>query len=164
MHDAPIVVGIEDTAEAAEALRWAARESRRTEAPLVAVHAYGYDVPKASPAVATTQESEARSWATHWLRDVLSLDGTTPWRTHLVVVRETPGSALTRFSRDAAMLVLGGVADAAPDAAPDADGAEHVTAVCHHHALCPVVTMPAAVLPEDGKAPDDRPRRARVSA
>ena len=124
MHDAPIVVGIEDTAEAAEALRWAAMESRRTEAPLVAVLAYGHDAPGASPALTATQESVARSWATHWLRDVLSHDAP-PWRTHLVVVPEAADSALARYSRDAALLVLGRAA------------------MCREGTLCPVVTMPA---------------------
>ncbi len=161
MRDAPIVVGIEDTTAAAEALRWAAEESQKTEAPLVAVHAYvPGDTDRESRELAATRESVARSWATHWVRDTLADGAALPWRTQLVVVAEGAGSALVRFSRDAALLVLGRSSEAkeATEARVAEPAEEPVTEHCCHEATCPVVIMPAL---DDA---DPRPRPARVSA
>jgi nucleotide-binding universal stress UspA family protein len=136
MPHAPIVVGIESTDAAAEALRWAAWESQRTQAPLVVVHAYEPEPTEGAPrGLAATRESVARSWATHWVRDALSECAALPWRTHLVVAPESPGDALLRLSRDAALLVLGNRAGQGSPPSP-------LAALCERSAGCPVVLVP----------------------
>ena len=136
MQHAPIVVGIESTDAAAAALRWAAWESQRTEAPLVVAHAYDPEPAEGgSRDLAATRESVARSWATHWVRDALAECAALPWRTHLVVAPELPGEALLRLSRDASLLVLGNRAGEGSPPSP-------LAALCERSAGCPVVLVP----------------------
>src|SRR4051794_38843309 len=106
MEHAPIVVGVEETSSAADALRWAAWKSQEAKAPLVIVHAYQSDASERS-ALRVTSESVARAWATHWVRDALAESGALPWRTQLVVTDEEPADALVRRSAKAAFVVLG---------------------------------------------------------
>lgn len=141
MDHAPIMVGIDDTTRAADAMRWAAWESQRTEAPLVVVHCYRPEPEDAaSTELQTTRESVARTWATHWVRDALSECAAVPWRTHLVVTPEPPTEALVRMSTDAGLLVLG-------RHAVGGDGSEEESSVptqCERWARCPVVLVPPA--------------------
>ena len=132
MQHAPIVVGIESTDAAAAALRWAAWESQRTEAPLVVAHAYDPEPAEGgSRDLAATRESVARSWATHWVRDALSECAALPWRTHLMVAPELPGEALLRLSPDASLLVLG------KHAAGEGSRASALAALCERSAALP---------------------------
>lgn len=135
MKHAPIVVGIEETQAAADALRWAAWQSQATEASLVIVHAYDSDT-DVTNAVRVTAESVARSWATHWVRDALADSGALPWRTQLVVTDEEAVDALVGRSSEASFLVLG-QRDITRAGTPS-----RVTERCETRARCPVVIVP----------------------
>jgi nucleotide-binding universal stress UspA family protein len=157
MQHAPIVVGIEDTDAAAEALRWAAWESQRTQVPLVVVHAYESEPTEGGPCgLAATRESVARSWATHWVRDALSECAALPWRTHLVVAPESPGAALVRLSEEAALLVLG---NRAGRGSPSP-----LAALCERSATCPVVLVPPPDAPPSGPANGESSAHAPAGA
>ncbi len=140
MDHAPIVVGIEDTTRAADAMRWAAWESQRTEAPLVVVHCYRPEPEgEASTELRATRETVARTWATHWVRDALSECAAIPWRTQLMVTPDPPAEALVRMSTDAGLLVLGRHAEGdGPEEEPS------VPSYCERWAACPVVLVPPA--------------------
>jgi nucleotide-binding universal stress UspA family protein len=135
MENPPIVVGIEATGSAADALRWAAWQSQRSGAPMIVVHAYPPEPPAASREVRATRESVARSWATHWVRQALATCGALPWRTMLVVTGESPADALVRLSATASMLVLGQrltTRGGSPSA---------ITERCERDSGCPVVVV-----------------------
>ena len=145
MEHAPIVVGTDDTTTAVDAMRWAACESQRTERPLVVVHCYRPErADAATGEPRTTHESAARTWATSWVRHVLTECEATPWRTHLVVRTEPPAEAMVRMSTDAGLLVLGQRAEG-----DGLDEGSSVQSYCERWALCPVVLVP----PSDRPAP-----------
>lgn len=135
MQHPSIVVGVEETPSAADALRWAAWQSQMTQAPLLVLHAYHQD--EGSPSeIRVTRESVARSWATHWLREQLANCGALPWHVQLVVTPEEPAAALVERSVDARFLVLG-QRDATRRGRPS-----RVTDECETRSRCPVVIVP----------------------
>lgn len=104
--NAPVVVGVDGSQSALEAVRWAADEATRRRAPLRIVHAYG--VPVGYPpgfvdwhALSQALEARGRSWL-----DEARQAATAP-STEVVEVKAEPVSALLRESAHAAMVVLG---------------------------------------------------------
>jgi hypothetical protein len=157
-YEAPILVGLDESDAAAEALRWAAWQSSHTAAPLVAVHAYRADPGlRDRPDGRKVEESMVRARATEWIRNALSDSSMVPWRTHLVVVEGTPASVLTERSAEAGMLVVG---TSAPTAAPGSD-ADTVSAAVRVTSRCPVVSVPAP-LRESAPAPVSHVARDRA--
>jgi len=154
-----IVVGVDDTASAAAALRWAADFARLTGGSLRVVHTWelppGQAMAAATGLYARTATSDARARATRLVSDTLGADAErTRWV--LEVRQGRPGHVLADLSREAALLVVG---------TGDHVGLRRVLlgSVSHHclsHAACPVVAVPAA-----GRAADlDRPADTRVGA
>ena len=111
-----IVVGIDGSAHAAEALRWAAEEAALREATLEAVHAWSY-VPVATPAdsglvpMAWTDNVElldatrqaAEDAAAAQVVEVLGPDA----EVTISVVEGGPAEALLEAAKDADLLVVG---------------------------------------------------------
>jgi nucleotide-binding universal stress UspA family protein len=139
-YDAPILVGLDESDAAAEALRWAAWQSSRTAAPVVAVHAYCPDPDlRDRPEGRKAEESLVRARATQWIRDALSESGAVPWRTHLVVVEGSPCQVLAERSDEAGMLVVGA---SVPTAALPRARAGSLSASLRTTSTCPVVSVP----------------------
>ncbi len=147
----PIVVGLDGSPAAAEALRWAAWVSQMTSAPLSVLHVYTSDesVPPASRSDRTdarhAQEALARTHATRWLRDALADSSALPYGLRLVVVGGRPATVLTQVSRTASMLVLGRGEDG-PGRAPG-HTRHGVGEACLAQADCPVVAVKAPGVP-----------------
>jgi nucleotide-binding universal stress UspA family protein len=136
---APIVVGLDGSPGAAEALRWASWQSQVASAPVVAVYAYRVPEPTHLPTeMRQTVEADARARATRWFRDALAVSGSVPWHVRLDVVEGAPSDVLARYAADAAMLVLGS-GDQSPTHAQD------LTGVCRDAIVCPLVTVRSLV-------------------
>ena len=108
-HGHEIVVGIDASAAARAALRWAAAQARLTGAPLRVVHAWqmtAAQVESATPAFWETSVADARARATRWVHDALGADAVA---LHWVLdVAEGPaGSVLVQRSRTASAVVVG---------------------------------------------------------
>ena len=141
MDQATIVVGIDGSAAAAEALRWAAWQSQITGAPLVVVHAYTADSGPASARADFHQAEEAavRAQATAWLRQALASADAVPYRTQLEIEEGPVREALARHCAEAQLLVIG-----QPSRSPGREEARSQPAD-GHMPDCPVVTVPARV-------------------
>ncbi|QNN51881.1 universal stress protein [Nocardioides mesophilus] len=137
MDQATIVVGIDGSLAAAEALRWAAWQSQLTGAPLVAVHAYTGDSGPASARADFHQAEEAsvRAQATAWLRQALASADAVPYRTRLEIEEGPVREVLARHCAEAQLLVLG-----QPSRSPGRDAAQPADGRASD---CPVVTVPS---------------------
>ncbi|MGZ4426759.1 MAG: universal stress protein [Nocardioidaceae bacterium] len=151
---APIVVGLDGSQAAAEALRWAAGQSQLTGSPVVAVHAYQSPdsaVPDSTD-VRQAHESHVRAQATRWLRDAMSESSALPWQTRLEVAVGAPRRVLAERAQGASMLVVGRTRHDPPPAGARPRGRARLR--------CPLVTVPT---PDPGApAPPgeaDLPRR-----
>jgi nucleotide-binding universal stress UspA family protein len=139
-YEAPIVVGLDQSEAAAEALRWAAWQSSATAAPLVAVHAYRADPDlRERPGGGKAEESLVRARATQWIRNALSGSSIVPWRTQLVVAEGSASQVLVDRSDEAGMLVVG---TSASSTSPRGR-AGSVSAVLPGASRCPVVSVPS---------------------
>jgi nucleotide-binding universal stress UspA family protein len=139
----PVVVGVDGSPQSLRALRWAAEEARRWEAPLTLVWAWEPSLvhelaSAAGPGDEAGVERAARGAADGLDRVVAdaaaTLDGLAVERR---VVRGRPVSVLLQESEDAAMLVVG---------ARGQGGFEKlllgsVSEQCVHHATGPVVVV-----------------------
>ena len=149
-----VVVGIDTTPAAAEALRWAARYARAVGADLHDVHAYigpqGEAVPlPTDPSVHGKQLRPLRP--PEEIRDLFaSVEPESGWT--LTCFAGDPGPVLRRQAKDADLLVVG--------------TGEHVglgrllvgsvSHLCLTHAMCPVVAVPAPQLIEEAGLTDDQ--------
>jgi nucleotide-binding universal stress UspA family protein len=157
-YEAPILVGLDQSEEAAEALRWAAWQSGRTAAPLVAVHAYRADPDlRERPGGDKAEENLVRARATQWIRNALSGSSILPWRTQLVVTEGSASQVLVDRSDKAGMLVVGTSASATSPRGR----AGSVSAVLPGASRCPVVSVPA---PAPGQAQPSVPQLLRDKA
>lgn len=141
MERQQVLVGVDETASAAAALRWAAGFARMTGATLRVVHTWGLPaglVLSASDPYLVAATSDARARATRFVQDTLGADaGHTPWV--LEVDEGRPGPALARRSHEATVLVVG---------TGDHVGVRRllegsVSHYCLSHSACPVVAVPA---------------------
>lgn len=136
-----IVVGLDDSASAAAALRWAAEQSRSTGLPLRVVHAWQMTALDAAAGSADLWEAagaDARARATRWVLDTLG-GAAAEIRWSLDIVEGAPGSVLVACARGAQLLVLG---------TREHQGLRRAIlgSVSHHclsHAAPPVVAVPA---------------------
>lgn len=142
MERQQVLVGVDETASSAAALRWAASFARLTGATLRVVHTWSLPAGQVLPApepylVAATTDARAR--ATRFVQDTLGTEAEqTRWV--LDVDEGRPGPALVRRSPDAALLVVG---------TGDHVGVRRllegsVSHYCLSRAGCPVVAVPAA--------------------
>lgn len=155
-----IVVGLDGSASAQAALRWAADQSRRTGAPLRVVHTWQLSALAAAAAspgaidYSAAVETDARAVATRWVRDTLG-DDADDLRWTLDIVEGSPGPALVARSAAARLLVIGtrehtGIRRAVVGS---------VSHYCLSHAAPPVVAVPAP----DEVFPVDAARSAQLT-
>lgn len=142
----PVVVGVDASPAAREALRWAAREAGRSGRRLVVVHAQDlestlrYDRESLPGGIDAVMEHGARRFLDQLLTEVAVISGrprSTAWR----VVAGRPADVLSAASAGASMLVLG---------QPHPHGlAERLLGStarrCVRAARCPVAVVPVVV-------------------
>lgn len=147
--DGPVVVGVEDTPAARDALRWAVLEAGRLGRRLVVVHAHEVDsvlrpdLAELPPDVDEVTSKNVRRFLDHLLTEVAVIGG----RPRSVAWRVVVGDATHRLveaSADASMLVVG---------TPRPHGlVERMVGSTGRHCVrtanCPVVVVPAAAIPE----------------
>jgi nucleotide-binding universal stress UspA family protein len=136
-----IVVGLDDSAPAAAAMRWSAEQSRLTGLPLRVVHAWQLD---ATDVPGTTglwevAAADARARATRYVLEALDV-GASDVGWSLVIAQGPPGPVLVDRSRGARLLVLGSRGHSGLRRAILGS----VSHYCLSHAVPPVVAVPAA--------------------
>ena len=151
-----VVVGIDTSPAAAEALRWAARYARAVEADLHAVHAYLGPQREAVPLPTDPTVHGKQLRALQPPEDIRAL---------FVTMQPEPGWTLTCFAGDPAPVLRRQAKDA--DLLVVGTG-EHVglgrllvgsvSHQCLTHATCPVVAVPAPQLIEEAGLTDDQAR------
>lgn len=140
-----IVVGVDGSAEARNALRWAAREARLHGAELWVVNAWSFPFAARGPVAQPVLEAEvieevrraAVALVEHELDDVH--DDVGGLEVGRVVVEGAPTDVLLDVSERADMLVLGIRAGGGSEP-PDPVSVAHQ---CIHRARCPVVAVPS---------------------
>ena len=138
-----VVVGVDGTARAVAALRWAATEAMRRDAELHAVHAWGSALRPASYAPVadySTPDECGRRAAARLAETVRAAFGAAP----PVPVREVVDDravvpALLDHARGAELLV---VATRSGSGRPGESGPGSITLSCLRQAPCPVVVLP----------------------
>ncbi|MFD7660238.1 universal stress protein [Actinosynnema sp. NPDC059797] len=104
----PVVVGVDGSASALEAVRWAAAEARRLAVPLRAVHAE-LRLPADSPELEGRARKALHGQAWRWLREAAAqaraVDPEVVLELHVEVAEPVP--LLLAESADAALVVLG---------------------------------------------------------
>jgi nucleotide-binding universal stress UspA family protein len=152
-----IVVGLDDGAASAAALRWAAKQSRVTGARLRVVHAWqltpieATQIGTRAAALVEASSADARARTTRRVIDTLGTDAA-GLRWQLDIVEGGPGPALVRRSHGARLLVLG---------TREHTGLQRVVGgsvshYCLSHADAPIVAVPASPdetpeVPAEGK-------------
>lgn len=107
----PIVVGIDDSAGARAALRWALDYARTVNAPLIAVTAV--EVPQIVGRAATlpelTEVDSIRAATADWMRELIDAEQAPdrPVDVTIRVVDGHPVDALVTESKDASLVVVG---------------------------------------------------------
>jgi nucleotide-binding universal stress UspA family protein len=158
---AEIVVGIDDSAASAAALRWAAAHSRSTGLPLRLVHTWKLSA-SATAALASgageyveAAAADARARATRWVLDTLGGDAA---QVHWVleVHEASPGPLLVARSHGAHLLVIGTHEHTGIRRAVSGSVSHYVLS----HAAVPVVAVPA---PAPEPAPHGNDRAAMVA-
>ncbi|MFI7317033.1 universal stress protein [Streptomyces venezuelae] len=138
-----VVVGVDESAAALAALRWAAASARSLRAPVVAVHAWvptrALCAPYAPVSELRTPEEDhfhALNTLNAMVARMLELDPTVEIRA--LLDEGAPAPVLLHHARHALLLALGrGPRD---DVTQPALGP--VARVCVRNAVCPVVTVP----------------------
>lgn len=146
----PVVVGVDGSAAAQEALKWAVEDARRRGYRVDAVSAWRPDtgivigpVP-AEIGMRMTPESMKAAQQAVLERAVAGLEGV---EVRPVLVEGDPRTVLTEASKNAELLVVG-----SRGAGPIAEAVlGSVSSYCVHHASCPVVVI------REPKAEQQRP-------
>lgn len=153
---AEIVVGIDDSAASAAALRWAVAHSRATGLPLRLVHTWQMSAAATAALASGAGEyleaaaADARARATRWVLDTLGGDAAlVPWV--LEVHEASPGPLLVARGHDAQLLVVGTHEHTGIRRAVSGSVSHYVLS----HADVPVVAVPAPA-PEPAAHGDDR--------
>ena len=140
MTTAPIVVGVDLSRGACEAVWWALVEAQRRDAPVVLLHAPdGADAELAGgpdsglPSQRAAAEAVVQTHLAHAARLAPDVD------VQARIVETSPVDALTELSRDAELLVLGSRGRAGFRASALGSVGQRVAV----HAHCPVVIVPA---------------------
>jgi nucleotide-binding universal stress UspA family protein len=144
-----IVVGVDGSAAAEAALRWAADEAPRRAARLEAVIAWrptaAIAPPAGHPSASTRTLQERREDAEEILEAALRAIEPLPVEIERRVMRGTPHRVLLDVARDADLLVIGGHSRRLSGKLPWSTG-QHVV----HEAKCPVVVVPAVATGSSG--------------
>jgi nucleotide-binding universal stress UspA family protein len=141
---AEIVVGIDDSAASAAALRWAVAHSRDTGLPLRLVHTWQMCAAAAAALASGAGEyleaatADARARATRWVLDTLGGDAA-PAHWSLEVHESAPGPLLVARGQGAALLVVGTHEHTGIRRAVTGSVSHYVLS----HADVPVVAVPA---------------------
>jgi len=139
-----VVVGIDGSVGARDALRWAADEAATRAARLSVVHAWSvpYAVPLGGFGVAPTDPTEVAQWSRQLLHEVSDavLDAATrkPSDLELLSVEEPTAQALLHRAKDAGLLVVGTRGSGGFAALLLGS----VSQQCLHHSTCAVVVVP----------------------
>jgi nucleotide-binding universal stress UspA family protein len=128
-----VVVGVDGSAAAAAALRWAAVEAGRRREALRIVSAWQEAGLAERPPGAAALAEEAAMRVQDAL-DALLRDHGCPHRVGIVTPRGNPGEMLVHQARNAALLVLG---------TSSSDNPGRTATYCLQYASCPVVFVPA---------------------
>lgn len=148
-----LVVGVDGSAAATAALRWAAGQARRTGARVVAIAASEPMPVPAGPGLAggaivpeLLDDEDLTAAADRWLTDAIA---TLPADAGQGVERRVAGgdaaNVLLDAAQDAELLVLGNHGRGAVAGALAGSVAQR----CAHHAACPLVLVPAPEAPDD---------------
>lgn len=137
-----VIVGIDGSMAAQAALRWALRYARRTGSPVEAVAVWQVPPPQlGAPTGAMIIADDMEAVARKWLDEAAAGAGVQPdGGVQLLVVHGDPVEVLLERARGAALMVLGNKGRGA--VAATVMGA--VPQRCLHHAVCPVVLVPAS--------------------
>jgi nucleotide-binding universal stress UspA family protein len=140
-----VIVGIDGSAEAHAALRWALRYARRTGAQVEAIAAWQFPLPQlgapgdAGALMVSPEDVEAE--ARRWLDEAAGgADMHPDGGVQLITVGGDPVDVLLDRAAGAALIVLGNKGHGALAAAVLGSVAQR----CVHHARCPVVLVPPA--------------------
>ena len=149
-----IVVGVDGSAPADEALRWAAEEARIRKATLVPVCVYtrpagwlGMGETMGAPITVEVTDDELAAYARQTLDEAVEkLEDTGGLEIERTVLEGRPAAALTEASADADLLVVGNRGHGDLSSVLLGSVGMH----CVHHAPCPVVVV---------RCPDEGGRR-----
>ena len=152
MDKQEIVVGLDESKSARQALRWAASYAERTGSELRAVHALSWPlgvVDPAEPGYRSADQIE-ENYRASISRVFDEIHPRPDWLFQFA--KGDAGPVLVRQSRDASLLVVG---------TPEHVGlgrliAGSVAHYCVSHAVCPVVVVPAALPQVDLTAQPDQ--------
>ena len=159
-QDGPVVVGIDDSAEARGALRWAADLARRSQRDLKVVHAYQphhfaglFGVGKLQP------DSAWRSDAISAMSEVIEseINEPGPLALEAVATHAGPADGLLEAAEEASLLVIGTRGSGGAAILLGSVGSEVLK-----RATCPIVTVPHA--PGSGSVARARPAATLASA
>ncbi|GAB2813807.1 universal stress protein [Lentzea nigeriaca] len=141
----PVVVGVDGSAAAQEALRWAIEDARRRGSRVDAVSAwhpdYGIVIGPVPAEVGMRISPEAMRAAQQTVLDtaVQEIEGAEGVEIRRVLVEGDPRTVLTEASKNAELLVVGSRGHG-----PLAEAVlGSVSSYCVHHASCPVVVLRA---------------------
>ena len=132
---APVIVGIDGSAESKKALRWAADHARMSHAPLHALIAWDVPASYGMPAIYDDLDLESQA-VTRLAETVTSVVGDSATVT-LRAEQGHPAAVLVAASKDARLLVLGSHGHGGFAASLLGS----VSQQCIHHAHCPVVVV-----------------------
>jgi nucleotide-binding universal stress UspA family protein len=148
-----VVVGIDDSASARTALRWAAQQARLTHASLEAIHVWGLppsigaQASFALPELLYSPDAQIDNEAAQPIRAIFAqVDPDPAWKLRLVPGEAT--SVLVEASKYAHLLVVGTREHVGLGRLVNGS----VSHYCLNHAHCPVVAVPAAVETNDTTA------------
>jgi nucleotide-binding universal stress UspA family protein len=132
---APVIVGIDGSAQSKRALHWAANYARMSRAPLQALMAWDVPASYGMPVIYddVDLESEARTTLAQTVTDVLGGSTSVTLRAE----QGHPAAVLVAASSDARLLVLGSHGHGGFAASLLGSVSHH----CIHHARCPVVVV-----------------------
>jgi nucleotide-binding universal stress UspA family protein len=135
-----IVVGVDESAAAIAAVRWASTEAQQRSARLLLVHVYNaMPAPLLAGPVPQQAFDDVRTRALEVVEECAGyVDPAVAVATRTVA--GSPGQVLEEVSADADLLVVGG---SAHHSAPVRLALGSVAQHCVNHARCPVVVIPA---------------------
>jgi nucleotide-binding universal stress UspA family protein len=138
-----IVVGVDDSAGAAAALRWALDEARLRQATLDVMHAWQPFIPMTLPGAVTSEpgrdnlEAAARNLVTKVVDDVVG-PGDPPVTVRVEIGEGSPADVLVKVAGDADLSVVGSRGRGGFAGLLLGSVSQQVA----HHAPCPVAIVP----------------------
>jgi nucleotide-binding universal stress UspA family protein len=131
-----VVVGVDGSAQALDAVRWAAAEARARDADLDVVHAWRVPIMAASP-FAFPDLSAMEAAGRTVLEDAVADPELAGTRVHALLTRDSPARALIERAADAGLVVVGTRGLGRVTGALLGSVSRQIL----HHATCPVVVV-----------------------